>query len=62
MKSWKTTVAGAIAAVGTYLVANETGIAHVIGQILVGAGPFLLGLFARDNNVTSEAAGAKKPE
>lgn len=59
MKSWKTTLAGAIAAVGAYLVANETGAAHTVGQVMVGLGPFLVGLFARDNNVTSEQVGAK---
>lgn len=59
MKSWKTTLAGVLAAVGTYLAANEAGVVHTIGQLLVGAGPLLIGLFARDNNVSSEQAGIK---
>lgn len=59
MKSWKTTLAGAVGALGVYL-STQPGL-EVVGQILAGLGSFLTGLFARDNNVTSEQAGAKVP-
>lgn len=58
MKSWKTTAAGALGAIATFLVAQENGTLKLIGQILSGVSVALLGLFARDNNVTSEQAGA----
>lgn len=60
MKSWKTTLAGAIGAIATFLAGQETPSLKLIGQILTGVSVTLLGLFARDNNVTSEDAGAKK--
>lgn len=59
MKSWKTTLFGALAAVGTYL-ATQPGL-EIVGQVLTGVATFLLGAFARDNNVTSEQAGVKVP-
>ena len=60
MKSWKTTLAGAIAALGTYLSSvNEPSWLHIVGQLMVGAGTFLIGMFARDNDKTSESVGAK---
>lgn len=58
--SWKTTVAGAVAALGAYFSSMPDTWAHVAGQIMTAAGTFLIGLFARDNNVTSEQAGAAK--
>lgn len=61
MKSWKTTVAGALAALGAYLVTvNEPSWLPTLGKILAGASTAAIGFFARDNNVTSEQAGAKK--
>lgn len=59
MKSWKTTLAGVIGAIGAFLVTQPDHTVQVIGQALSAIGTFLLGLFARDNKVTSEQAGAK---
>lgn len=56
-KSWKTTVAGAVGAVGAYFSTLE-GSWKVAGQILTGLATFLLGMFARDNDKTSEQVGA----
>jgi sulfite exporter TauE/SafE len=58
--SWKTTVGGVAGSLGTILGATAhddvmKGIAAIVG----GIGILLLGLAARDNNVTSEQAGAK---
>lgn len=58
-KSWKTTLAGAISALGVYFTGLD-GSWHTIGQVLAVMGPVLLGLFARDNNKTSEEVGATK--
>jgi hypothetical protein len=59
MKSWKTTLFGALAAVGVFL-STQPGL-ELAGQIVSGLATFLLGAFARDNSVTSEQAGAKIP-
>lgn len=58
MKSWKTTLAGAVGALGIYF-SSLDGSLHIVGQVLTAVGTFLTGLFARDNGVTSEQAGAK---
>jgi hypothetical protein len=61
MKSYKTTLAGVIAAIATYL-AKDASISPSVQQIaeIVGvAATASLGFFARDNNVSSENAGAK---
>ena len=52
MKSWKTTVAGAVAALGAYFVNLDDPIMQLIGQVLVVVGPVLMGMFAKDVNVT----------
>lgn len=71
-KSWKTTVAGATSLIVAGLVAfgvftpedaataNEavTSMIENIGAIILTIGG-VIGLFARDNDVTSEKAGAK---
>jgi hypothetical protein len=60
MKSWKTTVCGiVIAAAGGVAAASGldpvvTKVAAVVASIATG----LLGIFARDNNKTSEQVGA----
>ena len=59
MKSWKTTLFGALAALAAYLSAQEGGV-KIAGQILGGVSIGLMGIFARDNNVTSEQVGAGK--
>ena len=52
MKSWKTTLFGALTALGTYLAGTDDAVTKVAGQILVVLGPVLLGIFAKDANVT----------
>lgn len=59
MKSWKTTVAGACGALGVYLeTLHDPAWLATLGHVLVGAALLLGGASARDNNVTSEQAGA----
>lgn len=60
MKSWKTTLGGALAALGQYLetIDSPTWL-NIVGRILSMGGVFLLGITARDNRVTSEDAGIK---
>lgn len=53
MKNWKTTLFGAITALGTYLAGVDDTITKVIGQILVVLGPLLLGIFAADSSSTT---------
>lgn len=53
--SWKTTLFGAITALGVYL-ASQPGIYATIGQVLTIAGPVLLGIFSKDANVTGGTA------
>lgn len=50
-KSWKTTLAGALSALGAYFITLD-GYYQIVGQVLVIAGPVLMGLFAKDSNVT----------
>jgi drug/metabolite transporter (DMT)-like permease len=52
MVSWKTTLAGAISALGAYFVNLDDPIMKIVGQVLVVLGPVLMGLFAKDSNVT----------
>lgn len=52
MKSWKTTLFGAITACGMGLSQTEEPVLKTIGQILVIIGPVLLGIFSKDANVT----------
>jgi hypothetical protein len=60
MKSWKTTLFGVLTALGAYLqTVQDPAWLQMVGKALTVAGPILLGLFARDNSVTSESAGAK---
>ena len=58
-KSWKTTIAGLLAAVGAALSQSDDATLKSIGGVLAPIGAFLTGVFARDNNVSSEQAGAK---
>jgi len=57
VKSWKTTVAGAVAALGVYF-KSQTDMA-IVGDVLIAVGTFLTGLFARDSDKSSEDVGAK---
>ena len=58
--SWKSTLAGAITALGTYLSGlDDPEYLATIGKVLMAVGTFILGAVARDNSVSSEEAGAK---
>lgn len=65
MKSWRTTVCGVLNFVGVLAVQlnaffdnNDATVPN--WELVAGAGILLIGLFfARDNKVSSEAAGAK---
>lgn len=52
MKSWKTTLFGAITACGMGLSQTDDAILKTIGQILAIVGPVLMGIFAKDAQVT----------
>ena len=62
-KSWMTSTAGAIAALGSALIATSWPEGyewvHGIEQVFSILGTLGLGLAARDNNVSSEQAGIK---
>lgn len=60
MKSWKTTLGGILLGVGTPMSAAGEGIYKTIGVALATLGGILVGVAARDNNVSSEDAGAKR--
>jgi hypothetical protein len=49
--SWKTTLFGALTALGVYL-QSQPGTFGIIGQVLSILGPVLLGVFCKDANVT----------
>lgn len=60
MKSWKTTVCGAVAAVGSYMVTvPEPGWVATVGKVLVGIATAGIGFFARDNDKSSEDVNVK---
>jgi hypothetical protein len=48
MKNWKTTLGGALAALGTFLVNSETGYLNMAGQFVQVIGLFLVGYSAQD--------------
>ena len=52
MKSWKTTVAGIITAIGVGFTQSDDPTLQMIGKILVVVGPIILGIVAKDSNVT----------
>ena len=61
MKSWKTTLCGALAALAGYLsTIKDPPWLSTVAEILLAASTAGLGFFARDNKVTSEQAGAVK--
>lgn len=59
--SWRTTLGGILVALGQgFQAVKPVGeMSDTIGQLATLIGALVLGLSARDNNVTSEAAGAK---
>lgn len=52
MKNWKTTLFGGLTAAGMGLTQSEDPTLKTLGQILVVVGPILMGIFAKDVNVT----------
>lgn len=58
MKSWKTTVGGIIGAIGAYFIAQDGAMYDMIGAALEALAFFVIGVGARDNNVTSEEANS----
>jgi len=52
MKNWKTTVSGVVVAAGAGMVQASDPTVQMIGQIISVIGAILLGLFAKDSNVT----------
>jgi len=59
MKSWKTTLCGALGALGAYFATQtDPSWLPLVGKILGALAVAGVGLFARDNNVSSEQAGA----
>lgn len=52
MKSWKTTVGGILLGIGTPLVAAGDGIYKTVGVVLSTIGGLIVGLAAKDSNVT----------
>jgi hypothetical protein len=52
MKNWKSTLFGGITAAGIGLAQHGEGTLSAIGQVMAVVGPILLGLFAKDANVT----------
>lgn len=46
--SWKTTIGGLLAALGSFLVNSQTGVLSVIGQVAQAIGLFFLGASAQD--------------
>lgn len=57
--SWKTTVGGILMGIGTPLAAMGEGVYATIGVAMTTLGAILLGVSARDSNVSSEDAGVK---
>lgn len=51
MKNWKTTLFGCLTAAGAGM-SQQPGTIGAIGQVISIAGPILLGVFAKDSNVT----------
>lgn len=56
-KSWKTTVGGIFAAIGTGLALATSPVLKIVGTILGGLGTVIVGAAAKDSNVT----GGTKP-
>ena len=65
MKSWKTTVLGIIAGISlilvqlTNLLDDNPETMFQLSQVFAGLAALGIGIFARDNNKTSESVGAK---
>lgn len=60
--SWKTTLCGALGAVGAFLQGvTDPAWMPTVGKILAAVALAGVGLFARDHNVSSEQAGVNPP-
>lgn len=62
MKSWLPKLGGVLTAFGFGLKSGD-GLppwVHGVGDLLTALGPLIIGLFARQNNVTSEQVNAGK--
>jgi hypothetical protein len=54
MKNWKTTVAGIVTAIGVGFTQSNDPMLQMIGKVLVVVGPIILGVVAKDLNVTGK--------
>ena len=65
MSSWKTTTLGILSGLGiiatqvSYLLDNDAATTFSFEAVIAALGIMGIGIFARDNKVTSEQAGAK---
>ncbi len=59
MKSWKTTVGGFLLAIGTPLQTSDDTLIRTVGSILASFGALMLGLSAKDSDVTGAGANAR---
>ena len=57
--SWKTTVAGIAASLGTAMTALENPTFQLVGKILLALSVYFLGTSARDRDVSSEDEAIK---
>ena len=62
MKSWKTTLGGALLGLSPIVKNALAPSQHWIADAMLALGGIILGGSARDNNVTSEQVGADKPK
>ena len=56
--NWKTTLFGALAALGAYFLTLQSPTFQLAGQVLTVGGPLLMGVFAKDASVTGNGANA----
>lgn len=60
MKSWRTTIGGALLAIGSIMVqVSAPEWVSTLGGACVSVGGLIMGVHARDNKVTSKEAGAE---